>query len=368
MSDQKWILDATNPAGPIQAKRFNKAWRKFAWENNTYTELTGVKGVDERSSTLTNIFGVGMPQRQDVAEAKQRIGERFNWTISKANAGEIVSAIEEELPKLKAGRTIKDERRTPEEDTKRNEEIRQIEKEQGEKSAQERETFASLYGSGQTVTVQPGQMAVTARVCYDNSDAMTDYFDSHAGLSSRFALLIVSKQAETERLARAGQNVSELLRTLTFEWKTEKYSMGHGNYLIQRDGFELPPELKGIRRYYRGGEVNRGHWEIEFEAAYSHPVELPAIRGFGQTPTTNTLNTPTSATGDAEVKGEGGITVSENTEKGGIEIRFPSKPETEVLERLKANGWRWSRFSSCWYKRASEEARTFANELACVSV
>ena len=60
-------------------------------------------------------------------------------------------------------------------------------------------------------------------------------------------------------------------------------------------------------------------------------------------------------------------TVSENRERNGIEIRFPSRPGDGVLARLKANGWRWSRFSGCWYNRDSEEARAFAEEIAAAS-
>ena len=59
--------------------------------------------------------------------------------------------------------------------------------------------------------------------------------------------------------------------------------------------------------------------------------------------------------------------VSENREKNGIEIRFPSRPGDDVLANLKAHGWRWSRFSKCWYNRNSEEARTFAEEIAAAS-
>ena len=58
------------------------------------------------------------------------------------------------------------------------------------------------------------------------------------------------------------------------------------------------------------------------------------------------------------------VTVSENREKHGIEIRFAERPPAETLENLKAHGWRWSRFSGCWYTRASDEARTFAEEIA----
>src|SRR5262249_9501901 len=122
---------------------------------------------------------------------------------------------------------------------------------------------------------------VTARICFNNSDAITDYFDSHASLSPRFALLVVPKQAETERLARKAIEPYALLNSQEFDWHTEKYSMGHGNYLEAKKGFELPADLVGVRNYYRGGPVTHGHWEIQFEHAYSRPIEMPAFQGYG---------------------------------------------------------------------------------------
>ena len=59
-----------------------------------------------------------------------------------------------------------------------------------------------------------------------------------------------------------------------------------------------------------------------------------------------------------------GVTVSENPGKNGVEIRFAAKPPDATLEALKSAGWRWSRFSRCWYTRASAEARTFAERIA----
>ena len=339
-------------AGKIQAKRFNDAWGKLNWENNTFVELTGVIGQNERSSTLTNIFGSNV--REDVTAVKEKIGSAYQWTVTASNAAEIIKAIEAELPALKANRPVQDKRETPEVRAERNAEFQRIDQERREKERKHNETFTALYGNGQTVTVRPGQMAITARVCYDNSDSMTDYFDRHASLSPRFALLVVPKQAETERLARQGLAAgAAVLSGFTFQWHTEKYSMGHGNYLESKEGFDLPPELIGTRNYYRGGEVTRAHWEIEFEAAYSEPKEFQAIKGYGSQP----------APPASEPVTVDGVTVSENTEKDGIEIRFPSKPSAEVIDSLKAHGWRWSRFSKCWYKRASDQARKFANDL-----
>lgn len=56
----------------------------------------------------------------------------------------------------------------------------------------------------------------------------------------------------------------------------------------------------------------------------------------------------------------GGATMTENHEKGGIEIRFPGKPAGNVLDQLKAHGWRWSRFGGCWYKCADDATRAWA--------
>jgi len=58
------------------------------------------------------------------------------------------------------------------------------------------------------------------------------------------------------------------------------------------------------------------------------------------------------------------VEISENPDKNGVEIRFATIPPAEVREALKAHGWRWSRFVGCWYTRATEEARTFAREIA----
>lgn len=45
-----------------------------------------------------------------------------------------------------------------------------------------------------------------------------------------------------------------------------------------------------------------------------------------------------------------------NEAKGGVEIYFPSKPSTAVLDSIKASGFRWGKFNKCWYARVS--ART----------
>lgn len=53
------------------------------------------------------------------------------------------------------------------------------------------------------------------------------------------------------------------------------------------------------------------------------------------------------------------MTVTINNEKNGIEIRFESKPETNILEKLKTNGFRWSVKQKMWYAKITEARMTF---------
>lgn len=57
------------------------------------------------------------------------------------------------------------------------------------------------------------------------------------------------------------------------------------------------------------------------------------------------------------------VTVRENVEKGGVEVLFNSKPDESVLNALKNNGFRWSRFSKLWYNKLTPENLEFANSL-----
>ena len=55
-------------------------------------------------------------------------------------------------------------------------------------------------------------------------------------------------------------------------------------------------------------------------------------------------------------------TITMNSDKNGIEIRFDSKPSSEVLDGLKENGFRWSGKQKMWYAKQSEATLSFVNE------
>ncbi|MDY8021231.1 hypothetical protein [Paenibacillus polymyxa] len=56
------------------------------------------------------------------------------------------------------------------------------------------------------------------------------------------------------------------------------------------------------------------------------------------------------------------VTVTYNEEKQGIEIRFPSKPENNIIEQLKSYGFRWSK-RGFWYAKQSDKTLSYTKEL-----
>lgn len=58
-----------------------------------------------------------------------------------------------------------------------------------------------------------------------------------------------------------------------------------------------------------------------------------------------------------------GVTITENAEKNGIEIRFPAMPSVEIRDFMKLHLWRWSKVGKCWYHRDTQEARETAEKV-----
>jgi N12 class adenine-specific DNA methylase/tRNA1(Val) A37 N6-methylase TrmN6 len=57
-------------------------------------------------------------------------------------------------------------------------------------------------------------------------------------------------------------------------------------------------------------------------------------------------------------------TVRENPQRNGIEVKFNARPDDATLGRLKAAGFRWSKFQKIWYAKLSDATRKAANEIA----
>ncbi len=55
--------------------------------------------------------------------------------------------------------------------------------------------------------------------------------------------------------------------------------------------------------------------------------------------------------------------IEKNNEHNGIEVHFPGKPEQGIIDTLKANGFRWSGLSKCWYHSYNRYAFDIAKQL-----
>lgn len=106
------------------------------------------------------------------------------------------------------------------------------------------------------------------------------------------------------------------------------------------------------------------YYEVTFTTPCSTPAAAPKPAAL-VTPSDTSETSETSAPSDTNTTPpQTLVRIVENTAKNGVEIHFPSKPPAFLLDSLKALGWRWSRATACWYHRATEDARTFAQTIA----
>mgnify|MGYP001606343112 CR=1 FL=1 len=311
-------------------------------------ELSGIRGGEEHAWDTLSIFGPsGTPLRNP---------ETYPADVDDFLRGLPTPITPENLPPILARRRelyelhvpIKDERQNPEEKAEADAERERITREREEAETAKDASIVAEWGSGERVPVPAGTTAVVLQQCYDDSDSMTDYYHPHASHGPAFVLAVVpGKPAETERLARDAVARYPNLLAVEWTWHTEKYSMGHGNHLTSTTSpgttFEHP----------RKGPLCC-HWEVQFTGGVRDGSMLTwaGYPGTGPAPTV-TDGTPAAASGTPKL----------NTAKQGVEIHFAAKPSPEILERIKGAGWRWSRFSSCWYAKDSPRARAFAEAL-----
>lgn len=58
-----------------------------------------------------------------------------------------------------------------------------------------------------------------------------------------------------------------------------------------------------------------------------------------------------------EVERADGIRVVENADADRLQIFFPGKPDSAMIQNLKSRGWRWSPSNGCWQRQLTDNAR-----------
>lgn len=90
--------------------------------------------------------------------------------------------------------------------------------------------------------------------------------------------------------------------------------------------------------------------------------DVPAIETTQQNDSNEEIGETVNKNSNEELKT---VSVVLNEEKNGIEISFAEKPESEIIEELKSNGFRWSRFNGGkWWAKQSSETIAYAESLA----
>jgi hypothetical protein len=218
------------------AERVGQAIRDTLNIHQHFTEITGIIGGKEYQTTYYSPFGVGSLPAVIVDTAA---------IITQAK-----TIFKKHLP-------IVDNRKTLEE-VKKNNELAQVVKEKHEAKA---EAFLAEY-CGQEVLDRPiDQVAIVLQVTFDDSDIQTDYFNKHASIGPRMLLGFVPQGTRKETVARRILGEYPKLCKLNWEWHTENYSGGHGNYL------ESEYTGKTIKHHaYNGRKEVTIKYEIRFDS------------------------------------------------------------------------------------------------------
>ena len=304
-------------------------------------ELSGIVGGEERTATLMTLFTTN-ECKEGYKEALEVLISELPAEINKTNYYDIKVKWNKYFDDFVC---IRDERKTNDEIAERN----RIGKEnqlKHEQESKERENKINLFRTPIDLALKnDSQMFLTIQAFRDDSDVMSDYFNAHHSASKEYAIAVVPKGNESENKLQSIVSSIPELKELTWKWHTEKYSMGHGNYLQS----SKVGVIEGIISY--GGVKDPAYWyELTFN---NYAPELLKSRFFVDNPIQSS----------EPIQSNGTIEVRENVAQNGIEILFPSKPSSEVLNGLKSNGFRWSMHNKVWYKKASDSARQYANSL-----
>lgn len=148
-------------AGPRQTKAVNEALKALQWRGKSYTEISD---YGEHSYTQP----VSSPSDACKAEMN-RIGEQFNWQVTRENYREVVAAFEAATKALVL--PVIDKRSTPEERAER-------EAIHAENARRDAERNASIEASKSKLLPKVPAWAdalIVAQLDEDDSDIMTDY-------------------------------------------------------------------------------------------------------------------------------------------------------------------------------------------------
>lgn len=180
-------------------------------------------------------------------------------------------------------------------------------------------------------------------------DGMTDCYEyDHSAASRAWSAVMgsvkyVSCQRETGNL---WQSVQDALKS--------KYTANTDRNTIEREASSALHNATFPQGFKEGDA-----FDVVWDEDDDHPSRWTLTFPEPEKPTTPEPTKPEPAHMPTN-----GVTVTENADKDGVEVRFSSKPAATILARLKDAGFRWSKFQGLWYAKRNTRTLAIAYELA----
>jgi hypothetical protein len=352
MAYRTWVISPGGHSikfkGPkAQAKVLARELEKVLNIQKYFRRLWGIKGEDEKATIIFSVFGKGDGEIANVEEYQAEAAALFalipdlvtveigDDIIQQAN-----DIFQKHVPEV-------DERETREE---REEKVTDWQQAEAERLAERLAWVDEHCRDRKKIEIKEGEMGIYVRYTYNNSDLMTDYFDSQAGWGEDMLLAIVKKGAKRESVARRVLDLYPDLAALEWSWHTENYSMGRGNYLLSSDSLG---EIKG-RRTYGGIEDPLYRPVVRFQ---EWPGLMYAYKDYPGGASEETDQAQAEVTEQAAGSdATNGVEVTHD--RDWTWIKFPAKPSEQVRTALKALGGRWGRRRGAWYIKRRVEPQT----------
>lgn len=235
-NETKWAVDPINVPGPRQVKAFNKVIRKLRTIEEEEKVIEGVHGKPETQYTLRTTMLLFTQRNSLSTEKENKIGEAYNWTVSRKNSPTLRRAVEAAILEVEASVPITDNRITSEEYVSKR---RQLDEQQQEEAARLQEKHEATKDSHAPIIAKKPSNAlalIVAELHEDQSDSQTDYYAHKVTRYVAIGWRSTARESFVQlRRAAAGFPETEHLgpdADKEVEHR-ENYSMGGGNYLKQ---------------------------------------------------------------------------------------------------------------------------------------
>ena len=331
----KW---QNSDAGPRQVKDLQQAIGKLRSEGQARDELMGVIGGEEHRYTTIGMMG---PVRPEVAALEDAIKERYALQVTRANVRAIIADYEAALPEARKSRPVDDQRRTPEQDA----ELKAAQAARDAEYQAKQDAANAVLNQVKAKAPAGAKALIVAEYRVDNSDVMTDYFDSRTTRTVAIGFRSSSREDFRALRAAAAQfpETAHMASDDTLKawgeangtriWfdleHRDNYSMGGGNYLSDHGS-----DRSGTGWIVRSAALTSSYTHLTEDAIPDQPAQ-PA------TPERTPAGPRSTSVGSDVLDILSRATVTGNAVQ--FTDRMDRATYLAVAEVLKAEGGKWNR-------------------------